>query len=94
MEMYNPAHPGEMLEEWLVGLGTNVTAFAKHIGVSRVTLSRLLNGRAAVSAEMALRLSAALGDRPETWLNLQAQYDLWRARQKKRPPIARFTHAA
>jgi len=94
METHNPSHPGEMLQEWLEGLDTNVTEFAQHIGVSRVTLSRLLNGRASVSAEMALRLSAALGDRPEIWMNLQAQYDLWHARQKQLLAIKPFPRVA
>ncbi|WP_420239206.1 HigA family addiction module antitoxin [Telmatobacter bradus] len=93
-EMFNPPHPGEILQEWIEGLNTNVTHFASHIGVSRVTLSRILNGRGSITAEMALRLSAALGDRPGIWLDLQAQYDLWQAKQKKIPPIAKFPRAA
>lgn len=89
-EIYNPPHPGAMLQEWLDGLNTSVTQFAKHIGVSRAMLSRIVNGRSAVTAEMALRLSAALGDRPGIWLDLQSQYDLWQAKQRmKRPKIKR-----
>jgi addiction module HigA family antidote len=93
-EMYNPPHPGEILQEWLEGLHANVTQFAKHIGVTRVTLSRIVNGRSNVTAEMALRLSAALGDRPGIWLDLQAQFDLWKAKKKRIPPITKFPRAA
>ena len=61
MNMHNPAHPGELLTGWLDDLGVSVTAFAAHIGISRVMLSRVVNGHAAVSADMDLRLSEALG---------------------------------
>ena len=81
MNMQNPGHPGELLEGWLDDLSASVTAFAAHIGISRVMLSRLLNGHAAVSADMDLRLSEALGSTPGYWLALQTQRDLWTARQ-------------
>ena len=68
--------------------------FARRLGVSRVALSRVINGRAAVSAEMALRLSAALGGSAESWLRMQATYDLWRASRKRRPKIAPLKLAA
>ena len=91
MEMYNPAHPGEIVQEWLEGLNSNVTALAKHIGVSRGVLSRIVNGRASITADMALRLSAAFGDRPGLWMDLQATYDMWQAKHRmKRPKIKRF----
>jgi addiction module HigA family antidote len=93
-EMYNPAHPGELLQEWLEGLNLTLTDFAKHIGVSRVTLSRIANGKASVTAEMALRFSAAFGDRPAIWMALQAQYDLWRASRKEMPKIKKYPIAA
>lgn len=70
-----------------------VTKFADHLGVSRVTLSRLLNGTSGVSAEMALKLSEALGTSPELWLNLQIQYDLWQASKTKRRKIPRLAAA-
>lgn len=92
--MHSPVHPGEILQEWIEGLNTNVTCFARHIGVSRVTLSRVLNGRGAVTADMALRLAAALGNRPGVWLDLQAQYDLRKAEQKIALKIKRFPAAA
>ena len=88
MRMYNPAHPGEVLRESIGEMP--VTQFAKHLGVSRVTLSRLLNGNAGVSAQMALKLSEALGTSPELWLNMQTQFDLWKASREKRkkvPPL-------
>jgi addiction module HigA family antidote len=92
MKMHNPAHPGEMLAGWLEDLNTSVTAFAGHLGISRVMLSRVLHGHAAVSADMDLRLSEALGTNPGYWLALQAQSDLWKAteRAKERPPIQRM----
>jgi addiction module HigA family antidote len=91
MRMYNPAHPGEILREHI---GTMpVTKFADHLGVSRVTLSRLLNGTSGVSAEMALKLSEALGTTPELRLNLQIQYDLWQATKAKRKKVPRLAAA-
>jgi addiction module HigA family antidote len=90
--MHNPAHPGELLSGWLVDLGVTVTAFAEHIGISRVMLSRVLHGHAAVSADMDLRLSEALGTTQGHWLALQTQRDLWTARQtaKERKRIKRM----
>ena len=84
MNMHNPAHPGELLTGWLDDLSVSVTAFAAHIGISRVMLSRVLNCHAAVSADMDLRLSEALGTTPGYWLALQTQRDLWTARQTAR----------
>jgi len=84
MNMHNPAHPGELLAGWLADLGVTVTAFAGHLGISRIMLSRVLNGRSAVSADMDLRLSEALGTSPGYWLALQAQRDLWAARRSAR----------
>ena len=83
MEMYNPPHPGEILKETcLEPMGLTVTKAAKALGVTREALSRLVNGRAGVSPEMAIRLSKALNTTPEMWLGLQQQYDLWHIRQK------------
>ena len=93
MNMHNPAHPGERLSGWLDDLSVTVTAFAEHIGISRVMLSRVLHCHAAVSADMDLRLSEALGTTPGYWLALQTQRDLWTARQtaKERKRIKRMT---
>ena len=90
--MHNPAAPGELLAGWLDDLAVTVTAFAAHIGISRVMLSRVLHGHAAVSADMDLRLSEALGTTPGYWLALQVQRDLWTARQtaKERKRINRL----
>lgn len=82
MKMHNPAHPGEILAGWLEDLKTSVTAFAGHLGISRVMLSRVLNGHAAVSADMDLRLSEALGTNPGYRLALQVQSDLWKATER------------
>jgi len=80
MKMHNPPHPGEVLRELcLKPLGVTVTQTAVALDVSRKTLSAILNGRAGISPEMAIRLSLAFGTTPESWLNQQLQYDLWRA---------------
>jgi len=82
IQMHNPPHPGEILRELcLEPLGLTVTDAAAALGVSRKTLSSILNGRAGISPDMALRLSIAFGTSPESWLNQQIQYDLWVARQ-------------
>ncbi|KAE9528451.1 HigA family addiction module antitoxin [Testudinibacter aquarius] len=86
MMMYNPPHPAEVIrDDILPELGLSVTEAAKQLGINRVTLSRLLNGKAAISAEMALRLHIWLGEdspSPESWLHQQAEYNLWKASQK------------
>ena len=93
--MYNPPHPGEVLKDTVIDAGgITVTQFAKCLGVSRVALSRVLNGRAAVSADMALALAAALGGSAESWLTMQASYDLWRAAKKRRPKVEPLKFAA
>ena len=89
--MHNPAHPGEVLREYLPE-GVSIGEVAKRLGVTRQALSALLNGRAGVSATMALRLEGALGTRAEMWLNMQTSHDLWRARQH--PPRVRRLPAA
>ena len=86
--MFNPAHPGEIVEEHMKGLGLSVTALAAHLKVTRVALSRIVNGKAAVSADMALRLSEAFGTSPDVWIRVQAQYDLWQASKARRVKIA------
>jgi addiction module HigA family antidote len=85
MKMHNPPHPGETLrEDVLPALGLTVTAAAEQLGVSRAALSRVLNGRAAISTDMALRLEAWLGPenggRADLWIAQQVAYDLWHAR--------------
>jgi len=80
--MHNPPHPGEVIKELCIEpLGISVTAAAEGLGVSRKTLSAILNGRAGISPEMAVRLSIAFDTSSESWLNQQTQYDLWQAEQ-------------
>ena len=84
--MHNPAHPGEVIREYLPE-GLPVTTVAERLGVTRQAFSALLNGRAGISAEMALRLEAGLGTSAEMWIEMQAAYDLWKARQKPKPKV-------
>ena len=82
--MYNPPHPGEIIKELcLKPLGISVTAAAEGLGVSRKTLSTILNKRAGISPEMAIRLSIAFDTSAQSWLNQQSQYDLWQAEQHR-----------
>ena len=82
MGMHNPPHPGEMIRDICIEpLDLTVTDASKALGVTRKTLSSLLNGRSGVSPEMALRLSTVFGRTPEGWMRLQLQYDLWRTKQ-------------
>ncbi len=91
--MHKPPHPGAVLREWLPE-GMTVTDAAEALQVARVTLSKILNGSAGVSADMALRLSQWLGTSPDLWLGLQNQYDLWQALQRQRPAIEPMRKAA
>ncbi len=85
MVMHNPPHPGKVIKELcLLPLGLSVTETAKGLGVSRKTLSALLNGHAGISPEMAIRLSKAFGGSAESWLIQQTQYDLWQAMQNEK----------
>jgi addiction module HigA family antidote len=86
--IFNPAHPGEVLRDYLGEM--SVAEAAARLGVTRAHLSRILNRRSGVSALMSLRLSAALGTSPEFWLKMQMQYELWRAQKAKRLRIRRF----
>lgn len=84
MAMMNPSHPGEIVRcECLEPLGLSVTEAAKVLGVSRQTLNNLVNGKAGVSAEMAVRLSKAFGSEPEFWMRLQTNYDLAQVRRRE-----------
>jgi len=84
-QMHNPAHPGEVLREYLGDL--TVTDAAKKLGVSRMALSRILSGNGGISAEMALRLESALGTNAQMWAQMQAHHDLWVARNKAQPQV-------
>ena len=82
MRMHNPPHPGEIIRELCVEpLDLTVTKAAKALGVTRKTLSTILNGKGGISPEMALRLSKVFGRTPEGWLRLQLQFDLWKTEQ-------------
>lgn len=84
MLMYNPPHPGKVIKELcLEPLGLTVTETANALGVSRKTLSNIINGKAGISPEMAVRLSIAFKTSSESWLNQQTQYDLWQAEQHR-----------
>jgi len=98
MTIFNPPHPGSILkEDVLPELGIGVTEAAAQLGVSRVALSRVINGRAAISADMAIRLEAWMkAPTAEAWVRMQAEYDLWQARQKPKPQVkpVEIPHAA
>jgi len=96
MEMHEPAHPGEIIrEDCIAALGLSVTAAAKGLDVSRQSLSELLNGRSGISAEMAIRLEKAGWSTADAWLRMQAQYDLYRARQRESEiKVQRFPSSA
>ena len=86
MTMHNPPHPGLVLREWIPE-SMSITTAASELKVSRVTLSKILNGNSNISADMALRLSLWLGTSAEFWLSMQVKYDLWQATQKGCPNI-------
>ena len=95
MAMHNPPHPGGTVRrQCLDPLDLSVTEAAKGLGVTRQALSDLLNGKAGISIDMAIRLSKAFGSSPETWLGMQMTYDLWQAREQVRSLKVRHFKAA
>jgi addiction module HigA family antidote len=97
MRMHNPPHPGRIIKEAIEAIPMSITGFAAHIGVSRVALSRVLNERAGVTAEMSIKLSEAFGQNsPDLWFNLQNDYDFWQALQARqgRAKVAPLQSAA
>lgn len=83
MAMHNPEHPGKVLKDlYLDPLNLTVTKTAKGLGISRQALSNILNGHNGITPDMALRLEKAFGTSRQTWLNMQQNYDLWRAEQE------------
>lgn len=90
--MHNPAHPGRILRSEIEG--RSITEVAKHLGVARVTLSRILNGQAGITAEMSIKLSEAFDTSPDFWFKMQMNYDFWQASQKKRKKIAPLAKVA
>jgi len=90
--MHNPPHPGEVLRDgWLEPLALSVTGAAQRLNITRKTLSAILNARAGISAEMALRLAKWLGTTAEFWSILQVHHDLWHADQRMRAKLRRVT---
>jgi len=88
--MYKPAHPGEIVQEYMEGFGLTVSALAAHLKLTRANLSRIIHGKTGVSAEVAMRLSEAFGTSPQIWVRMQANYDLARAARARRVKIARL----
>jgi len=90
--IFNPAHPGEVLRDYLGEV--SITEAASRLSITRAHLSRILNGHASITAEMSLRLSSALGTSPDFWLRMQGQFDLWRASQAASVKVSAFPHVA
>ncbi len=90
--IFNPAHPGEVLRDYLGEM--SVKEAASRLGVTRAHLSRILNRHAGITASMSLKLSAALGTSPEFWLRMQVQHDLWQAQRAKQPRVRPFPRIA
>jgi antitoxin HigA-1 len=82
MEMFNPSHPGEILAHYVESTGKTITEVAQGLNISRKVLSQIINEKAGVSPEMAVKLSVAFSTSAEFWMNLQKNYELWIARQK------------
>lgn len=91
--MHNPAHPGEVLREFLPENMT-VTETAQRLGISRVMLSRVLNGRSSITADTAIRIGLLTRTSPESWLANQMQWDLWQSGRKPKPKVQPLQRAA
>jgi antitoxin HigA-1 len=91
-EMFNPPHPGLILRDTVLREdgGISVKEFAEKLGMTRTAISRVVNGKAAVSPELAIRLAALLNVTARSWLTMQVEYDLWQLRNKRRPKIRRL----
>ncbi|CUI58683.1 MAG: HigA family addiction module antidote protein [Achromobacter sp.] len=93
--MHNPPHPGEVLrEDVIAALGLSVTEAADRLAMSRVALSRVLNGKAGISPDLAVRLEQAGAGTAQAWVAMQANYDLWQALQHAQPPVRPLASAA
>src|SRR3546814_10356664 len=93
--MHNPPHPGESIRDLCIEPpGMTIGAAAEHLGVSRKHLSAVINGKAAISAEMAVRLAMAFGGSAETWMRQQVAYDLWRVAESGRVDVRPVRRAA
>jgi antitoxin HigA-1 len=91
-QMFNPPHPGRILKDTVLREdgGISVKEFADKLGMTRAAISRVVNGKAGISAELAVRLAAFLNVTARSWLMMQADYDLWQIRKKRRPKIQRM----
>ena len=92
--MFNPPHPGRQLKEALETLPITVTEFAKHIGITRGMLSRVLNEKAGITAEMSMKLGEAFDNTPDLWFKMQVAHDFWVASQAKRNKVGLLRRAA
>lgn len=93
--MHDPPHPGEVLKEDVIApLGLTVTEAASRLAMSRVAFSRVLNGKAGISPDLAVRLEQAGVSTARAWMVMQANYDLWQAMQHEQPPIRHLQDAA
>lgn len=92
-KMHNPAHPGEVLREFIPE-GMTVTETAQRLGISRVMLSRVINGRSAMTADMAIRVGLLTRTSPESWLTNQVHWDLWQSSRKPKPKVQPLQRAA
>jgi addiction module HigA family antidote len=90
--IFNPAHPGEVLRDYLGEM--TVSEAATRLKITRAHLSRILNGHSNITAEMSLRLSSALGTSADFWLKMQGQFDLWQARKSSKVKVNAFPHVA
>lgn len=94
-DRHNPPHPGGILKEALESISISVTEFASHIGVSRVTLSRVINERAGFTPQMSMKVSEAFGQgQGDVWFKMQNDHDYWKASRARRKKIAPITRAA
>jgi addiction module HigA family antidote len=94
VETRKPTHPGEvLLEDVIKPLGLTITDAAKQLGVTRKTLSELVNQKTSLSPEMAVRVAEATGTSPESWMNMQVKLDLWQALKKQPKNVVRFSKA-
>ena len=95
MSMHNPAHPGEVLKElWLEPLGLTLTQAALRLGVTRKTVSKVVNGRGAITPKMALRLEIVFGTSAQAWMNMQTAYDLWQLSRLRKTLRGSLRHIA
>ncbi|MFA6056490.1 MAG: HigA family addiction module antitoxin [Thermodesulfovibrionales bacterium] len=95
MGMHKPAHPGEVLKElWFEPLGLTLTEASKRLGITRKTISKIINGRGAITPEMALRLEIVFGASAQSWMNMQTAYDLWQMASLRKSLLKSLPHTS